>query len=209
MTNRSQYETILALDLSTYTGYAVLRKTGTAYSLFKYGLLTVPASNEKYPWNYLERANQLGHMVYALVAQYKPDAIIIEETNGSKSRYTQKLLEFLHFGVLSALAPYPYGDHVFYINTSDWRKGLGVGLSSAQKKANATLSKAKSKAKKSGRALDKKTLGIKGKVTKKHVAVEVANTIYGLNLKVGDNDMADAICLGTAFIRGVPTSDGK
>jgi hypothetical protein len=52
-------------------------------------------------------------------------------------------------------------------------------------------------------------LGIKGKVTKKHLSVRWVNETFGFNMKVKDNDICDAVCLGSAYIKGCKVCDGK
>ena len=49
---------------------------------------------------------------------------------------------------------------------------------------------------------------IGSKVTLKHVAVRKANQFFQLELKQKDNDIADAILLGVAFLQGAQVSDG-
>jgi hypothetical protein len=61
----------------------------------------------------------------------------------------------------------------------------------------------------SGIKVDKKSLGIKGEVTPKHLAVAFVNENYGLNFIVKDNDIADAICMGTSYLKGVKLCNGK
>lgn len=198
-------ETILALDMSTYTGYAVLHRSGTAYSVYKYGNISADDdTNSKYPWTYINKAESMAAKVSTLLTKFKPDVVIIEETNGSKSRYTQKLLEFIHYSVLLKMRAAKA--NVKYINTSDWRKCLGIQMSKADKKSNTKLSKAKRAASKAKEALDKKKLGISGKITKKHLAVRYINSTFNLDFKIKDNDIAEAICLGVAYIKGVNTN---
>jgi hypothetical protein len=69
--------------------------------------------------------------------------------------------------------------------------------------------KAKSKAGGSLTPAEKKALGLKGRVTKKHVAVIEANRRFGLDFKQKDNDIAEAILLGVAYLSGAPICDGK
>jgi hypothetical protein len=201
---------VLALDVSK-------RCPGWAWfvegKLLKYGSFP----NEKriaeygpYPWNYLAAASETAERLLELVVDLAPDVVVIEETNGSKSRYTQKTLEFIHALLLQLLEVWAItgSGKVVYLNTSDWRKALKVQLSSEDKKQNAKLSKAKRQAAASGQKLDRKALGIRGKVNKKHLAVRVANERFGLSLKQKHNDIADALLLGVAFIEGAPHCDG-
>jgi hypothetical protein len=202
--------TVLALDVS---------KRCPGWAWFEEGKPTKFGAfpNEKsiqdygsYPWNYLSAAHDTAAKLLELVVELNPDIVVIEETNGSKSRYTQKTLEFCHALLLQLLQVWAAqgGKSVVYLNTSDWRKTLKVQLSPEDKKQNAKLSKAKRKAAATGEKLDRKALGIRGKVNKKHVAVRWANAEYGLTLKQKDNDIADALALGAAFLRGAPHCDG-
>jgi hypothetical protein len=180
----------------------------------KYGAFPNEKSIQEYgpyPWNYLAAAHDTAAQLLGLVTKLRPGVIVIEETNGSKSRYTQKTLEFCHALLLQLLQVWVVqsGGTVVYLNTSDWRKTLKVQLSTEDKKQNAKLSKAKRKAAATGEKLDRKALGIRGKVNKKHVAVRWANAEYGLTLKHKDNDIADALALGTAYLRGAPHCDGS
>lgn len=206
---------IFAIDLSTHCGWAVLEgEIGSKPKLIRHGTLHLGKGVKDfgpYPMNYVRTARaQIAalHDVYA--AQGPVDLIVIEETNGSKNRYTQKLLEFLHyrfielFGGEAGANPY----WITYLDTSSWRKACGIWLTKEQKKANAKLLKAKRAAAAAGTKLDKKALGIKGKITKKHAAVNYVNAEYGLQLKVKDNDAAEAICLGVAYCRNATPSNG-
>lgn len=162
-----------------------------------------------YPESYVGAAEAMAVQLLELVLRFTPDKIVIEETNKGRSRYTQKILEFIHCTLLIVLRRDNHLGRVVYVNTSDWRKITGVELTKADKKQNTTLSKAKSAAKKKQEKLDKKALGIRGKITKKHLAIRVANQLYELELKPKDDDIADAICIGTAFCYGVKICDGK
>lgn len=198
---------ILALDISTSAGYAVLSDgvlvcAGTIKSKKKID------EYDKYPYSYMKMSHYMAEAMYKKVLSSEPDVIVIEETNKGKNRYTQKALEFMHLSILNLIAQSKYADRVKYINTSDWRRTVGAQLTQDEKKQNTTLSKAKTKAKKNGVALDKKELGIRGKVTKKHVAIRVANAEFNLSLRPKDDDIADAICMALAYIKGVDICDG-
>lgn len=204
---------VLALDISTKTGWALFEDG----KLLDFGLTRILKKIDEYgeyPWSYRNMAVFLTSLLIQKIVDTYPDVIVIEETNGSKSRYTQKALEFLHCELLCGIdmvkSAYPGiagFNSVKYVNSSEWRKVLGLALSKEQKKANAKLSKAAREA--NGQKIDKAALGIKGKITKKHLSVAYANATYNLTLKIKDNDIADAICLGTAFIKGAAVCDGK
>jgi len=207
---------VLALDVSTKTGWAVFDNSDgmpLVEKLTKHGLIKNPqkvGEYGKYPWSYLNACEAMAQQLLLLAQTEKPDVIVIEETNGcSKSRYTQKVLEFLHCCLLDRLAVYMTVTPVYYINSSEWRKTLGLVLSKEDKKNNKKLKVAKKLAEATGKKLNRVELGVRGITNKKHVAVRYVNETYGLNFLVRDNDIADAICLGTAYIKGCRTCDGK
>lgn len=208
----------MALDLSLKAGWASLEESDDGkVELKTYGKLhpLIPLKDALkqygYPWGYTFVAWSIADQVANLVWTQRPTHIAIEETNKGRARYTQKVLEFIHHAVLTMLrdrADFDARGRVFYINTSDWRSNLGQTLSREDRKSNDRLSKAKRNAKLHGEKLDKAALGIRGRVGKKHLSVKWANETYGLSLKMKDNDEADAISVGTAFLRGCRHSDG-
>ena len=219
---------VLALDVSTKTGWAVFEPpAGTAewvgkgvkietsasgWGLKKYGLIKNPKKVQEYgvyPWSYLNACSAMAQQLLKLANEEKPDAIVIEETNGSKARYTQKVLEMLHCCLLDRLAVYMTGTPVYYVNSSEWRKTLGLVLSKEDKKANKKLKVAKKLSAATGKKLNRTELGIRGIVNKKHIAIRYVNDTYCKNFLVKDNDICDAICLGTAYLKGCSICDGK
>ncbi len=202
---------ILALDISSHAGYAVVEVEGEEKKLIGYGIVEKKAGVKEYgpyPWSYLEVANEVANALMDLVQEHNPDVVVIEETNLGKNRYAQKLLEFIHATFLELASNRLTHNQVVYISSSAWRSALGLQMTKEQKKANAKLAKAKKEAQASGAKLDKKALGVRGKVTKKHLAVEHANKVFDLKLKVKDNDIADAICLALAHLAGAEQCDG-
>jgi len=167
---------IVGLDLSNSTGYAVLQDT----ELVDYGVLhsTKPTENFAcYDYSYIEKAKSVAALCGELVGRLQPDMIAIEQTNKSKSRFTQKQLEFIHYAVLEELRQYK--DVITYIDTGAWRGGLQLHSTKEDRKHN---------------ALVKKKLA-RGKITPKHRAVRWANAEFDLSLKLKDNDIADAIAV--------------
>jgi len=152
--------------------------------------------------SHLSATRTIAQMAIEVVDREKPDLVVIEETNGSRSRYTQKILEWIHMEVCSLLLRRGLAPR--YINTGDWRRVVGARLTKEDKKLNAKVRKLKAAGDKAGL----KALGVRGKVGKKHVAVRYVNNQFGLNLKMKDNDQADAICLGVSYFLGAPICDG-
>ncbi len=211
---------ILALDLSTHAGYAVFSgEAGSKPALVESGTidldLPVPGFGP-YPHNYRKAATYMAELIWAKTTvtgrTYRAwDVIVVEEINSGKNRYVQKLLENIHTAVQVVFSEKNPSAKFVYLNSDGadgWRTNLGLTMSKEQKKANAKLSKAKKEAAEIGRKVDKKSLGIKGKTTKKHLAVARANHEYDLKLIQKDNNTADAVCLGLAFCNGATPCDG-
>ncbi len=201
---------VLSLDISTNTGYALLDMERAV------PLLWGNVWNDKkveeygeYPYSYVDAAKALAQKIFDVAVRHQPDKIVIEETNKGKNRYTQKILEFIHCTTLGFLRAGGWEGNIYYISTSVWRRQMGIELTKEQKKANAKLSKAKSKAGGKISAKEKKAIGVKGRTTKKHVAVLAVNEKYGLEFIQKDNDIAEAILLGAAFIAGAALANGK
>jgi hypothetical protein len=219
---------VLVLDISGSTGFAELEalQSGEAGATtenvgrlrpIEYGVIKLEKtakSYAKHPWGYVEAANDLADKLLALIQriEFKSmeplSAIVIEETNGARQRFTQKFLEYCHLALLNQLRTLTWHDKVVYVNTSDWRRKMDVRLTKEDKSQNAKLSRNKRKAADKGEKLDKKTLGIRGRTTIKHVAIRRANELFGLSLLAKDDDIADALLIGSAYLRGVEHCNG-
>lgn len=211
---------VLALDISTRAGWALLEGDFGSDSLPKIletGVIELgdPVSGFKgssYPWDYVDGCMTQAEALCNRVYMSRADKVVVEETNRPgrfTSRYSQKILEFIHAYFLYRLggaSGWRAADgSVQYINTSDWRKAVGAQLTKADKALNAKIARLK----RSGDKKALKALGVRGKISKKHVALRFVNQSYGLNLKMKDNDIADAICQGVAYLKGAPVCDGK
>jgi hypothetical protein len=204
---------ILAFDISTSFGW--LFGTGTSLqdaTPEAKGTITLDKKIREhgaYPFCFLRAADLLATEAFKLVAKYAPDVVVIEETNLGKSRYSQKILEFAHCMLIEKLSRIiGRAPRVVYLDSSSWRKSLGLALTKEQKKQNTKLATAKREAAAHGWKLDKKKLGIAGKVTKKHVAINYVNERFGWTLKAKDDDIADATCLFLAFLNNAEQCDG-
>lgn len=203
---------VLALDVSSRSGWALFDvEEGKPVSapILK-GLVELEENiltygSGVYPDNYTAAAVEMARRLSLLAVGYTPDVVVIEETNLGKNRYSQKFLEFVHCCLIAQLRPRFL---VKYISSSSWRSALGIALSKEDKKNNGRLSKAKRKAGEGGK-VDKKALGVKGKIGKKHLSVRYVNETFGLSFKMKDNDIADAICLGAAYVAGAEICDGQ
>lgn len=198
-----KYNRVVALDISSKTGWAIFQ----GGKLEKYGLFSLPKRIKEYglyPESYILAATAMVDLIYTISVD-KNTVYVIEETNSSRSRYTQKILEYIHCLFLDrffSTTDSNFPKEVIYISTSIWRKAVGVVMSKEDKKNNFKISKAKREGK------SKSDLGVKGKVTAKHLSVRHVNEKYGLNLKLKNNNEADAIALGEAYLSGAVRADG-
>jgi Holliday junction resolvasome RuvABC endonuclease subunit len=172
---------LLSLDLSTSTGWAVM----DGEKIVKYGTIIHKSSQQQnhpsYPFNMIFVANQIAQDILKVKAEYDTKYVVIEETNqGSLNRYSQKQIEFIHFAVASALEGIP----LYYYSTSKWKSQINIRFSKEDREHNKMV--------KAGNA--------KGKITNKHLTVKKINKVYNLELKLKDNDIADAIAIASAFL---------
>lgn len=219
---------ILGLDISTSTGWALFNDA----QLSVFGVIQkkqpVTEYPEEYPINFLLVTQEVTKQMLDLVANHKPDLIVIEETNKTGrfgSRHSQKLLEFLHYSFLSQL-PTEFLLKVKYVNTSEWRKTLKLSVAESKKKAKPFIKELdqiskqivteKDKAKKLQlkTSLQEKKSALKskclyGKIDKKSISVGHVNATFNLNLKKTNNDICDAICLVDAYLKGAKTLNNK
>lgn len=137
---------ILSLDLSTKTGWAVLEHP----KLLGYGLIahSPHQRQEAYPKNFLLAAKEIALRVLKLVDTYKPDVVVIEETNqGGKyvGRFDSKILEYIHMAVADALIGAGKTPH--YIDSKKWQSMVGTTLDKDQRAHNKELKEEREKAK--------------------------------------------------------------
>jgi hypothetical protein len=205
---------VLSLDASTHAGWSLFEDSlGVSKpKLLLNGLIENDQPVMRfgpYPGCYVHAATSIANRLFDLVTEHKPDVVVIEETNLGKNRYAQKLLEFIHCILVVQLVMGWTGQTV-YLSSSSWRQALDLRMDSEQKKNNRKIAEAKKLAKETGMKIGeaKKKLGVKGKITKKHLAVNRVNEVYDLGFKVKDNDRADAICLGMAYFVGAVPADG-
>lgn len=185
---------LLSLDVSTKTGWSRFvdanYETSGALPQVKFLDFNVnkdPQLSPHYPYNIVDGAAEVVRQIEALIDQEHPDVVVVENTNKGKNRHTQRLLEFIHLELLKMLRRRALP--MVYLDSSEWRRLVGMRLSSEQKKNNRDVSAGKKR----------------GRIGKKHLAVNMANEKYGLKLLVKDNDQADAILLGLAYsLRSAP-----
>jgi Holliday junction resolvasome RuvABC endonuclease subunit len=190
-------ENVLALDISTKTGYASAISSDNGMKLLDYG--TIPQIHEpegKYPSNYVIWAHSCFEKILELIKKFNPDVLVIEETSrGSKNAMSQKILEFLHF----LLAKYIKDNNIksVYVMTEQWRREIGCKMSDEEKLRNKEVKIYKKKNKtKIAYDINGKRIG---KITRKHINIRRATEIFGDQLKAPlkrkDEDLADGLGL--------------
>ena len=177
----------LSLDVSTNTGWAVFYDGGLidrGNFLVKDKKISYLEHTEESMLAMLNASRNLANRVESVIDYYEVDEVVIEQTNRSRSRWSQKMLEWLHYAIVARiLGAYEFDVDIYYIDTSEWRSILGIRMTNADKKHNREVRNGKAR----------------GKLTAKHLAVRWANQMFGLELKQKDNDIADALALATAF----------
>ena len=176
---------ILSLDISTHTGWSVFDNE----RLIEYGKYNIHVSGYKaeiksykdypasYPKNFIDAANSQENKVNELLKLYNPDAVVIEETNKSRQRFSQKILEWMHFTVVSLLLS--KNQKFGYITTTCWRKQTNCYMKDwpEYKKWNYKVSQAKKTAKltKSGSRVAKINGKVVSAINQKKLSVILAN----------------------------------
>lgn len=189
---------VLALDMSTKTGYAVIDIEGDSFTLVDAGTLDKLSEPNMppYPVNYLHWARQCFSKIEELFDRYQPNEVVIEETaKGSKNNMSQKIVEFIHAELALYFEKCDKAGKIYprtYYLTEEWRRICGCKMNDAEKKQNAEVRKQRKKGIKVCKDKDGKRIGLVGK---KHVNVRRANEVYGLELILKDEDRADALLL--------------
>ena len=200
----------IVLDISSKTGWAYFESTPQGLVLLERGQRpqVEMLKHFSYPLNYLNWAQNIWDDIYdSVLSRRQFDAIVIEETaKGSKDAHAQKLLEWVH----KHAAEFVVKNDVpaYYLQTGEWRQIAGCQMTKEEKKRNQKVRKGR---KALGRSslieIDGKKVGLVGK---KHVTIRRVNELFGLNLRVKENDVADALALGYAayirFFGGTPNA---
>jgi Holliday junction resolvasome RuvABC endonuclease subunit len=194
---------VLALDVSSKTGYSLFEIADNVPVLTKYGVLqkTDLPKDVPYPEDYLQWAANTWREVESLIARFKPHQIAIEETaiktTGSNA-YSQKFLDWCHYHLATLLAeavpPYAYT----YYKTDEWRAIIGCNRMTDEDKRHNKLYRDLKKSKKGGLIKHPTTGKVISLVNKKALNIRKVNEVFGLSLIKKDEDIADAIGLGYA-----------
>jgi Holliday junction resolvasome RuvABC endonuclease subunit len=195
-------ERILSLDVSTKTGWSLLLSEGQDFVLEAYGKIEQLSEPKdwSYPISYVLWAKMCFIEIRSIIEKFTPDVLVIEETaSGSKSAYSQKILEWIHF----LLADFIKDSNIkaIYVLTEQWRRETGCLMSKEESKHNKEVKKYK-EANETSIAYDSNGKRV-GKITRKHVNIRRANEVFSKFLKEPlrkkDEDTADSLLLGYCY----------
>lgn len=185
---------VFAIDLSTKPGVAILKDEQLLFHTTLFSK-TKRADYGEYPVNIFKFTdvvieNLIKNLMDGMAVFGNPDLIVIEETSPGRETYSQKQLEFLHYALCKLLLSKNF--LVKYVRTGEWRKVVNLRMSKDDKSNNKLVSQGKKR----------------GRITKKHLSVRIANELFSLQLKLKDEDAADAILLGLSVFKNVIYSTG-
>ena len=84
-------ERILALDMSTKTGWACMILDGQNVNLVEFGQnIPIPETIGIYPENYVLWAHACYDAIITLIDKFKPDVLVIEETASTANQFIRK-----------------------------------------------------------------------------------------------------------------------
>lgn len=195
-------EKVLALDISTKTGWACLFSSEEGLSVVDYGQLPqMPEPKDvSYPSSYVIWAQAIFDQLKTLIVKFFPTVLVIEETaSGSKSNYSQKILEFIHYLVADFIKTHNVPTR--YFMTEEWRRICGCKMSKEESQHNKEVREYKRRNK--ARLAKNKDGKVIGRIGRKHINVRRANEIFDdqlrEKLRMKDEDTADALLLGAAY----------
>lgn len=181
---------LLCLDLSTSPGWAIMKDGKLLdfgvekFKVEDFNVNDYPNRSEKYPYNIVDTVEQVADYIYNIYqSEDNIDYVVIENTVRGTNRHTQRVLEFIHLSVLNRFNE--ERSKIKYMDVSEWRSSIGLYLTKEDSKHNKLVSKGQ----------------IRGRITKKHLAVRYVNEQFDKTFKVKDNDLCDAICMGIAFTK--------
>lgn len=199
---------IIALDLSTKPGWAYfvdgeLKEYDTLFldrGLADFGV---------YPFGYIECARFVVKRLFdQVIDTHEFDHIVIEETTAGKNNYSQKILEFIHFLVISTLQAQSV-HAISYIRTGVWRKITNSNQNEEEKKYNARYRAAKKKKSEGDKTRVRGKEGeLMAKLDRKDYALRSFKEHFNVELPKKMEDACEAALIGLAFIKGAPVCDG-
>ena len=200
----------LSLDPSSYTGYAIFNDS----ELVRYGMIEIKIKDyttdvrkysdlpKTYPDNLMNAAQEMAAAVRKIIETENIEFVVLEHSEPSKRRFSQKYLEWLHFCLITEFKQLQV--RYQYLLNSDWRKVVKCYLSQwpEYRQHNALVAKTKrsSKPTASGAKVAKIDGKIVSPIDRKKLSVIIANKFFNLSLPLTQDDLGDAINLGRAAI---------
>ena len=179
---------ILALDLSTSPGWAILEDGKLldcgkeSFKIEDFNVNAYPNKSEKYPYNIVDTVEEVAEYIYNIYeSETDIDYVVIENTVRGINRNTQRALEWIHLAVLNRFNE--ERSKIKYLDPSEWRKIIELRLTDEDKAHN--------------KLVRKKV--VKGKITHKHLSVRYVNKLFDKTFKLVDNDLCDAVCVAVAY----------
>lgn len=206
---------ILSLDLSTKPGWAFFKNS----TLHSYGTLWADKTTEdfgSYPENYLGMVHHTIDRLYEEIIlrclkEVPEITIVIEETTASKNNYSQRKIEWIHYALVNLLNEIHPNLKIVYIRDGVWKNKTGARQTKEERNLNAKIARYKKKHNKKLAKLDLDKSGkakVVGKLGPKHYALRAVKDHFQIELQRQEEDSADAILIGYAYILGVPVCDG-
>lgn len=169
----------LGLDLSTKPGFALIED---GVKLIKYGTMfelqrKLEPNGLDADYDLMDRSLEVAAQIVNFVKENHADLIVIEQSNQGRGLTSMKSQEFIHFAVLQKLREAGLQDKVSYIYGATWQSLSFGKMTKEQKDHNKMVRDGKAR----------------GRIKKKHQAVQWVNKTFGLKLLMKDEDTADAI----------------
>lgn len=208
--SKKEIKKLLALDLSTsVTGWAFFEDG----KLVDHGMIVPKVkgiTKMLYPEKQLAKMRDISVKLFDLLMLKDPDHIVIEEINRGISRIGQKSLDALHFLFIDEIDKMNVYEDFFskltYYDSNGkdgWRTHLKMRLGKDDKEYNKM---AREYNKKNAKKIKAGAAPRRDIVDWKNLAIRFVNENHKLDLdkKVkGSGDIADAICMGHAFLMGL------
>lgn len=162
--------------------------------------ITVKRNTTKYdpsnhPQDFISFVEMYTDEVYLKIKQIYPKVVVIEQTNKGRDRWRQKLLEWIHLTLIKKI----YNDFpkeeltIHYLDTIEWHRILNMKLSKEDRKQNKDI-RIHNKNRKEGESI------ARGLTDDKDLAIRFVKETFGYDLMMKENDIADAICMGCAYL---------
>lgn len=177
---------LLALDLSVLsTGYCFMDYSG---KVLETGTILPEKyknhTKDRYPRKTIRNINSAVSQIQDLFDQYSENHeivdVVIEEINAGKTgTKTTKILSWVQGLLLNSLG---FDVNYHFLTSSTWRSILNLKFRPEHKVHNKKSAK-------------------KDRITFKHLAIGLVNERYQIEFGYEDNDTAEAICIGLAYLK--------